>query len=146
MLLFMIACLFPGKSFWVSWTLEDSEHALLRSGESLQVSLGVSKLMLCKEKDTSMSSKYMKMPFVFSCLPAFDSITVHCCHWLKNSLSKMPIQVVLAWLQCNTQHSYKDSHLVPAHQQMVCTSTCMGSLSTQALYEAALPPTCCDML
>lgn len=28
----------PGKPFWVSWTLEDSEHALLRSRESLQVS------------------------------------------------------------------------------------------------------------
>ncbi|DBB01848.1 hypothetical protein WJX77_005649 [Trebouxia sp. C0004] len=25
-----------GKPFWVSWTLEDSEHARLRSGESLQ--------------------------------------------------------------------------------------------------------------
>ncbi|KAL3135677.1 hypothetical protein ABBQ38_006150 [Trebouxia sp. C0009 RCD-2024] len=25
-----------GKPFWVSWSLEDSEHALLRSGESLQ--------------------------------------------------------------------------------------------------------------
>lgn len=33
----LLAC--AGKPFWVSWTLEDSEHARLRSGESLQVSL-----------------------------------------------------------------------------------------------------------
>lgn len=37
MLSCFIACA-PGKPFWVSWTLEDSEHALLRSRESLQVS------------------------------------------------------------------------------------------------------------
>lgn len=30
-----------GKPFWVSWTLEDSEHARLRSGESLQKAVGV---------------------------------------------------------------------------------------------------------
>ena len=32
-----ICCAVEGKPFWVSWTLEDSEHARLRSGESLQV-------------------------------------------------------------------------------------------------------------
>lgn len=34
----VVWCIASGKPFWVSWTLEDSEHARLRSGESLQVS------------------------------------------------------------------------------------------------------------
>ena len=35
-----------GKPFWVSWSLEDTEHARLRSGEGLQVSL----LLSCKSQ------------------------------------------------------------------------------------------------